>query len=130
MVYATGTVALTGVNTYTGNTIISSGTLQLGAAGSINNSSNIIVGAGAAYDVSLISGYTLGAGVNLMGSGTVTGSVSTVSGSGIYGGTDGTYGTNTFNNNLTLATGAAAYFDLGASATGMKRRQPRSINWS
>ena len=31
---------------------------------------------------------------------------------------DGTYGTNTFINNLTLASGAAAYFDLGTSATG------------
>ena len=77
------------------------------------------MGAGATYDVSLISGYTLGAGYNLMGSGTVTGAVVAASGAGIYGGTDGTYGTNTFNNNLTLATGAAAYFDLGASATGL-----------
>jgi fibronectin-binding autotransporter adhesin len=54
---ATGTVLLTNANTYTGNTIISSGTLKLGATGSINNSSNIIVGAGAAFDVSAISGY-------------------------------------------------------------------------
>ena len=54
-----------------------------------------------------------------MGSGSVTGAVVAASGAGIYGGTDGTYGTNTFNNNLTLAMGAAAYFDLGASATGM-----------
>ena len=117
--YANGTVALTGANTYTGNTIISSGTLQLGVGGSIV-SPNIIVGAGATYDVSLISGYTLGASSsqNLMGSGSVTGTVVVASGSGIYGGTDGTYGTNTFNNNLTLATGAAAYFDLGASASG------------
>ena len=59
---ATGTVLLTGVNTYFGNTIISSGTLQLGPAGSINYSPNIIVGAGATFDVSLVSGYTLGAG--------------------------------------------------------------------
>ena len=76
------------------------------------------MGAGATFDVSLISGYTLGAGYNLMGSGSVTGTVVITSGSGIYGGTDGTYGTNTFNNNLTLATGAAAYFDLGTIASG------------
>ena len=55
-VNATGTVALTAANTYTGNTIISSGTLQLGAAGFIL-STNIIVGGGATYDVSLVSGY-------------------------------------------------------------------------
>ena len=115
---ATGTVLLTGINTYFGNTIISSGTLKLGPAGSINYSPNIIVGAGATYDVSAISGYTLAAGANLMGSGTVNGAVVVASGSGIYGGTDGTYGTNTFASNLTLASGAAAYFDLGTSATG------------
>ena len=109
---------LTGINTYTGNTVISSGTLKLGAAGSINYSPNIIVGAGATYDVSLVSGYTLAAGANLMGSGTVNGAVVVAPGSGIYGGTDGTYGTNTFASNLTLASGAAAYFDLGTSATG------------
>jgi autotransporter-associated beta strand protein len=115
---ATGTVVLSGTNTYTGSTIVSSGTLKLGATGSINTSSNIITGAGATFDVSAISGYTLGAGYNLMGSGTVNGSVNTSAGTGIYGGTDGTYGTNTFANNLTLATGAAAYFDLGTTATG------------
>jgi autotransporter-associated beta strand protein len=53
-----------------------------------------------------------------MGSGTVNGSINTSAGTGIYGGTDGTYGTNTFASNLTLATGAAAYFDLGTTATG------------
>ena len=115
---ATGTVVLSGTNTYTGSTIVSSGTLKLGATGSINNSSNIITGAGATFDVTAISGYTLGAGYNLMGSGTVNGSVNTSTGTGIYGGTDGTYGTNTFANNLTLVAGAAAYFDLGTSATG------------
>jgi autotransporter-associated beta strand protein len=118
-VLATGTVVLTGANTYTGNTAISKGTLKLGAAGSINYSPNIIVGAGATYDVSLVTGgYTLAAGANLMGSGTVNGAVVVAPGSGIYGGTDGTYGTNTFASNLNLASGAAAYFDLGTSANG------------
>jgi len=117
-VNASGTLLLTTNDSYTGNTIIASGTLQLGAGGSINNSPNIIVGAGTTYDVSLISGYTLNAGQNLLGSGTVNGSVIASSGSGIYGGTDGTYGTNAFSNNLILATGAAADFDLGTSGTG------------
>jgi len=117
-VNASGTLLLTTNDSYTGNTIIASGTLQLGAGGAINNSPNIIVGAGTTYDVSLISGYTLNAGQNLLGSGTVNGSVIAGSGSGIYGGTDGTYGTNAFNNNLILATGAAAYFDVGTSGTG------------
>jgi hypothetical protein len=117
-VNASGTVLLTMNDTYTGNTIIASGTLQLGAGGAINNSPNIIVGAGTTYDVSLTSGYTLNAGQNLLGSGTVNGSVIASSGSGIYGGTDGTYGTNAFSSNLILATGAAADFDVGTSGTG------------
>ena len=116
-VNASGTVLLTTNDTYTGNTIIASGTLQLGAGGAINNSPNIIVGAGTTYDVSLISGYTLNAGQNLLGSGTVNGSVIAGSGSGIYGGTDSTYRTNAFSNNLILATGAAADFDVGTSGT-------------
>jgi beta-galactosidase len=115
---AAGTVALTGANTYTGKTIIASGTLQLGVGGSINNSPDIILGAGTTYDVSLITGYTLNGGQNLMGSGTVNGSVSVGAGSAIYGGLDGSYGTNMFNNNLILAAGAAAYFDVGTSSTG------------
>ena len=118
---ATGTVILTANETYTGNTVISSGSLQLGAAATISNSASITVGSGATFDVSQVTGgFTLGPTVsqNLMGSGTVTGAVSVASGSGIYGGTDGTYGTNTFINNLTLSSGAAAYFDLGTSATG------------
>jgi autotransporter-associated beta strand protein len=115
-VNATGTVTLSGVDTYTGDTIISSGTLKLSAAATINNTTNIIVGSGATYDVSSVSSYTLGASQNLMGSGTVNGSVSTVSGSGIYAGTVGTFGTNTFNNNLTLATGAVAFFDVSTNS--------------
>ncbi len=62
--------------------------------------------------------FTLGNGQNLEGKGAVNGSVIAGSGSGIYPGTNGTYGTITFSNNLTLATGALAYFDLGTSVSG------------
>ena len=117
---ANGTVLLTATNTYGGNTVVSSGTLQLGAFASISNSANIIVGTGATFDVSQVSGgFTLGTNQvqNLMGSGSVTGAVVVASGAGIYGGTDGTYGTNTFNSNLTLSAGAIAVFDLSPSTT-------------
>ena len=118
-VNATGTVLLTTNETYTGNTIISSGTLQLGPSGSISNTVNIIVGSSATYDVSLVSGgYALLTNQNLMGSGTVNGAVSASSGSAVYGGTDGTYGTNTFASNLTLAAGATSVLDLGTNGTG------------
>jgi autotransporter-associated beta strand protein len=54
-----GALTLSAANTYTGNTSISAGTLALGAAGSISNSANLILAAGATFDVSAISAYTL-----------------------------------------------------------------------
>jgi len=117
-VSATGTVLLAGTNTYTGNTVIASGTLQLGAAGAVNNSPEIVTGGGATLDVSLIGGYTLSAGQNLLGYGTVNGAITAGAGAGIYAGLDGTYGTNTFNNNLTLAAGAGIYLEVSGNPTG------------
>jgi autotransporter-associated beta strand protein len=115
-VFATGTVFLSGANTYTGNTVITSGTLQLGAGGSINNSPNIIVNSGATFDVSPIT-FTMGS-QTLSGVGTVNGSVATAIGSAIYPATDGTAGTLTFNNNLDLNGGGISYFDLSTTHTG------------
>jgi len=68
-------LTLSGTNTYTGPTTISQGTLALGASGSIANSSTIIVGASTTFDVSAVSGFTLGSGQTLSGSGTVTGAM-------------------------------------------------------
>ena len=64
IVNGTGTLLLSGTNTYTGNTIINSGTLALTGSGSIA-SANYIVAAGATLDVSglasnfVLGGYTL-----------------------------------------------------------------------
>jgi autotransporter-associated beta strand protein len=111
-----GTLTLSGTNTYTGDTTISNGTLALAGLGSIS-SPNIIVGSGATFDVSAIT-FTLGDSQALLGFGTVNGPVNASAGSKIYGGTDGAYGTNTFNNDLTLASDAAGYFDLGTVYNG------------
>ena len=90
--------------------------MALGAGGSLA-SKNIYVGVGAVFDVSAIS-FCLGADQSLSGNGTVTGSVNAVTGSKIFAGTDGGFGTNTFNNNLTFVSGASCYFDLSSTASG------------
>jgi autotransporter-associated beta strand protein len=63
------TQILSGANTYTGVTTISGGSLALGAAGSINNSSRISIDAGGTFDVSLIPSYTLSASTGLSAGG-------------------------------------------------------------
>jgi autotransporter-associated beta strand protein len=111
-----GTLTLSGANTYTGATVVTnSSTLAL--TGSLA-STNIIVGYGATFDVSGISSYAVGANQSLSGWGTINGAASTTAGSKIYGGTDGTYGTNTFNSTLTLVSGAACFLDLGTAYNG------------
>jgi autotransporter-associated beta strand protein len=112
-----GTLTLSGVNTYNGPTLVNAGTLALSGAGSINNSPSITVGSGATFDVAAAA-FTLAANQALSGFGTNNGSMSAAAGAKIYGGTDGTYGTNTFNNDLTLASGAACYLDLGTVFNG------------
>jgi autotransporter-associated beta strand protein len=68
-----GGIVLNNANTYTGDTTISAGTLKLGASSSIANSPNIIVNG--TFDVSAVSGFTIGASQTLKGSGTVSGAV-------------------------------------------------------
>jgi autotransporter-associated beta strand protein len=114
----TGTVSLSGADTYTGNTTINSGTLALAATGSISSTPQIYTAPNAVFDVSAVSGFTLGGSQSLLGSGTNNGSINTTAGSSIYAGTDGGYGTNTFNNNLTFAAAAQCYLDLGTVYNG------------
>lgn len=66
----TGTLTLSGVNTYGGATVISNGTLVL--SGSISNSASIHIAAGATFDVSGITAYTLSASNTLSAAGTAT----------------------------------------------------------
>ena len=92
----TGIWYLSGQNTYSGSTVVSSGTLALtnnftsGSDGSINNSTNISIAAGAFLDVSGRSDGTLpiGSGQLLHGYGTVRGIVDNSSG-GIVSAGDG-----------------------------------------
>ena len=67
----TGTLLLSGVNTYTGATTISAGTLRLGTTNSIGSASAVTVAAGATFD---LGGFSDVIG-SLAGAGTVTSSV-------------------------------------------------------
>jgi fibronectin-binding autotransporter adhesin len=99
---ASGRLILGGVNTYGGNTTISTGTLALAATSSIANSALINVASGASFDVSAVSGgFSLAAGQVLGGSGTVVGNV-TALGTIAPGSSPGTL---TFTQGLTLAAG-------------------------
>ena len=76
---AGGTLTLTAANTYTGNTIIASGTLALSSSGTINNTASIAISAGATFDVSAISAYTLSGSTTLSASGS-TGTAAIING--------------------------------------------------
>ena len=68
----TGTLTLTGANTYTSPTIINAGTLALGAGGSLAANSSISLAAGATFDASGLGAsatYSLGSGASLTASG-------------------------------------------------------------
>lgn len=65
----TGTLTLTGRNTYSGFTTVSSGILALGSDGSISNSPKISLAAGATFDVSAINSFYLSSNTTLSASG-------------------------------------------------------------
>jgi autotransporter-associated beta strand protein len=75
-------------NTYTGNTIVSAGTLALSGTGSINNTPVIVVAASATVDASgrTDGALTLSSGQTLNGSGTVRGVLNAASGSTVASG--------------------------------------------
>jgi autotransporter-associated beta strand protein len=108
------TLFLTGTNTYSGNTVVSSGTLALTGSASISNTPNITIASNAKLDVSgLTTTFSLGSGQTLTGSGatgTINSNVNMNLGSLALNYTNGTptltvtNGTLTFNNNATAVT--------------------------
>ena len=106
-----GTLTLSGASTFIGPTLINAGTLALAVSGSIANSTNIGVAAGAVFDVSSVSGYTLGSGHTLWGNGSVNGSFTLGSGAILAPGSN-SIGTLTFSNTLTLAAGSTNIFEI------------------
>lgn len=109
------TVTLKASNTFSGTTSINTGTLALGAGGSIGGSSTITVASGATLDVSAISGgWTLGAEQTLTGDGDVTGDA-TIAGTHKAG--TGGLGSQAFTGDLTYASGSTFEWDLTESST-------------
>lgn len=119
-----------GPNTYTGNTTITNGgTLVIGSGNYNFPSINILVGSGSTLDLSGVS-YSTPAGGSLSGVGTVNGSVTAVYGSIVQSGFYGAYtnhGTLTFNNDLTLNTGAAAALHVDTTV-GSANNDKLSVN--
>jgi autotransporter-associated beta strand protein len=116
----TGTLTLTGANTYTNLTTVNAGTLALGS-GYTSATAGYEVTNGATLDVSAFSPFTLSANQSLSGGGMINGSIATSTGVNIYPGTEsptaGTVGTLTFNNDLDLSGGGVCYFDITNSAS-------------
>jgi fibronectin-binding autotransporter adhesin len=69
-----GTLTLNGISTYAGQTIVSAGTLKLGAGASLNASSVVDVAAGASFDGSaVVGGIIIPPSQTLKGNGTLIG---------------------------------------------------------
>ncbi len=113
----TGTFAVTTNETYTGITVVSNGTIQVASSGTISNTAAIVVNAGGLLDVTA-NGLTLRSAVPseiLAGNGSISGTVTTTPGSLITPGTNGVFGTLTFNGALNLNAGKY-YFDVTNNA--------------
>jgi autotransporter-associated beta strand protein len=107
-----GALVLGGTNTYTGNTLVTNGTLLLTNNGSISESAIINVASGAILDASGRSDgkLTLASGQILSGRGNLNGAV--IVGSGATLAPGNSIGTLTFNNNLTLNGGSTTFMGL------------------
>jgi len=100
----TGSLTLSGTNTYTGNTLINAGTLFLDDPASLNSSPTINIGSGATIDVTGRNDQTLTVigGQSLIGSGTLNGSLTNLPASTLALGTPTSVGAFTVNYNANL----------------------------
>jgi PKD repeat protein len=108
---------LSGINTYSGATIINNGTLAVIGTGLITNTPNISIASGATLDVSGRAGgsMTLVSGQTLQGNGTVQGSLILANGSTLSPG-GSSVGTLMFLNDLVVSNAAVLRYDLGSNS--------------
>lgn len=113
-----GNVTLNGTNRYSGNTVISQGTLTLGPSTYISNSAAILISSGATLDVTQNGQITLGtvAGQKLAGTGAVNGSLIIPTSTTITPATNGTVGTLTINNGDITFNGGTYAADISQSS--------------
>jgi autotransporter-associated beta strand protein len=104
VINGSGIQTLGDTNTYTGNTTVNAGTLALSGTGSIADTPEITVAAGATVDVSARTDgtLTLASGQTLDGFGTVNGIVAATGGSIVAPGSPSTTGMLTVSSNVTL----------------------------
>src|SRR6185503_5213580 len=108
-----GTWTMTTNNTYAGATTINSGTLVVAATAAIPNTSSVILGSGATFDITAFPNITRGGGSDnftLKGSGTVKGNVVLNDGAGLVPGNS--IGTLTVGD-LTLSPYVSLQYELG-----------------
>ena len=99
-----GILTLSAANTFSGNTIISAGTLALSGSGSISSSPQIIIASGATFDVTgLTTALALGASQSLRTSATGSNTTATLSVSSSKG--------------MTLSAGGLVFTAYGGGAT-------------
>jgi autotransporter-associated beta strand protein len=113
-----GTLTLNATNRYSGNTLISAGTLALGSATTyIPTSAAIIIGSGAILDVTANNPITLATSVGqvLAGVGSINGGVTVPSGTTITPATNGTVGTLTLNSGDLAIAGGTYACDMSTS---------------
>ena len=122
----TGTLILSGVNTYTGATTVSAGTLRLGTTNSIGAASAVTVAAGATFDLNGFSdviGSLAGAGTVTSGAaGAVTltagGNNSTTTFSGVIQNGSGTVALTKTGTGTLILSGANTYSGVTTASAG------------
>ena len=116
-----GSLTLSGVNTYTGATTVAAGKLAIASTGTVNTTSGVLIGAGEFnYNsaTALSKGVSFsGTGGTLSGTGTISSAVSISTGNTVAAGIDAaTIGTLSFGSTLTGASGATFSLKLNSNS--------------